>query len=76
MIKDDSLMKKSIILIENGKIKGYGFINLNYQLSHLDIVNNLITPLSDSLENRHIIQSHMRKIRNLQIKNYTNQIKK
>lgn len=68
--------EKSIILIENGKIKGYGFINLNYQLSHLDIVNNLITPLSDSLENRHIIQSHMRKTRNLQIKNYTNQIKK
>ncbi|WP_392419903.1 exonuclease domain-containing protein [Capnocytophaga canis] len=52
--------EKSVILVVNGIVKGYGFFNLNYQLSQVEILENLITPLPNSLKNRHIIQSYVR----------------
>ncbi|MFJ1474657.1 exonuclease domain-containing protein [Capnocytophaga cynodegmi] len=65
--------ERSIILILDGNIKGYGFFNLNYQLSQLEIIENLITPLPNSLINRHILHSYLRNHNVLKIINLDKQ---
>lgn len=52
--------EKSIILIIDGSLKGYGFFNLNYQLTRRTILENLITPLSNSFLNKHLILAYLR----------------
>ncbi|MDO5105948.1 exonuclease domain-containing protein [Capnocytophaga sp.] len=71
--KGRSVDEKSLILIINGVVKGYGFFNLNYQLSQLEIIENLVTPLPDSLQNRHIIQTYIRNHSILKITNLNKQ---
>ena len=53
--------EKSMILVIDGNIKGYGFFNLNYQLTQRSILENLITPLANSLLNRHLLHAYLRK---------------
>ena len=53
--------EKSMILVIDGNIKGYGFLNLNYQLTQRSILETLITPLANSLLNRHLLHSYLRK---------------
>lgn len=71
--KGRTVDEKSLILIIDGAIQGYGFFNLNYQLSQLDIIKNLITPLPNSLKNRHLIHSYLRNHSVLKIINLNNQ---
>lgn len=61
--KGRTIDEKSVILIKNGVLEGYGFLNLNYQLNHLNILENTITPLKNSLENRHLIQQYYRRFK-------------
>ncbi|KJJ39530.1 MAG: exonuclease [Aequorivita sp.] len=53
--------ERSVILIENGKFKGYGFYNLNYQINNPEILKSIINPMQDSRDVRHIIQNYLRK---------------
>jgi len=53
--------ERSAILIENGEFKGLGFINLNYQITKIDILKTLITPMENNKDAQHIIQSYLRK---------------
>lgn len=53
--------EKSMILVIDGNIKGYGFLNLNYQLTQRSILETLITPLANSLLNQHLLHSYLRK---------------
>ena len=53
--------EKSMILVIDGNIKGYGFLNLNYQLTQRSILETLITPLANSLLNRHLLHAYLRK---------------
>ncbi len=71
--KGRTVDEKSLILIVDGAIKGYGFFNLNYQLSQLEIIKNLVTPLPDSLVNRHILHSYLRNHNVLKIINLNKQ---
>ncbi len=41
--KGRAVDEKSVILIENHKYKGYGYFNLNHQINHRSVLNNLIT---------------------------------
>lgn len=68
--KGRSFDEKSLILITNGEIKGYGFFNLNYQLSKTEIIESIITPLPNSLINRHILQAYIRNHKVSKIINY------
>lgn len=52
--------ERSLILIEEGAFKGLGYFNLNYQISNTEILNRIITPMENSLDARHIIQSYLR----------------
>lgn len=52
--------EKSLVLVIDGQIKGYGFFNLNYQISQPEIIENLVTPIQHSLKNTHILHSYIR----------------
>lgn len=61
--------ERSIIWVEKGTVKGYGFYNLNYQITKPEILKNIVNPISNSLNARHIIQSYLQKNRVLKIVN-------
>ena len=59
--------ERSAILIENGIFKGFGFYNLNYQINNLEVLQSIITPMSNNRDSQHIIQSYLRKQKRIKI---------
>jgi DNA polymerase-3 subunit epsilon len=57
----------SAVLIENGIYKGYAFFDLNYQITHIEILKNILIPMQNNRDTRNIIQSYIRKSKNLKI---------
>mgnify|MGYP000085433390 CR=1 FL=1 len=55
--------ERSVILIENGVYKGYGFYQLNHQVNNIDILRDIITPMDDNRDTQHLIQSFLRRRR-------------
>ncbi len=56
--KGRTIDEKSVILIENGAYKGYGFVKLNHQLNNIAILRTLINPHSDSKVMKQLIQTY------------------
>jgi DNA polymerase-3 subunit epsilon len=54
-------------LIENGIYKGYAFYDLNHQITHIDILKNILIPMQNNRDTRNIIQAYMRKSKTLKI---------
>ena len=59
--------EKSAILIENGIYKGYCFYDLNYQITNVEILRNLIIPMQNNRDTISIIKSYIRKSKHLKI---------
>ncbi len=59
--------EKSVTLIENSEFKGFGYFKLNHQISSLEIIRSLITPMHHNKDAQHIIQTQLRKDRRLKI---------
>ncbi len=57
----------SAVLIENGIYKGYAFYDLNHQITHIDILKNILIPMQNNRDTRNIIQAYMRKSKTLKI---------
>lgn len=55
--------EKSVILITEGKIRGFAFTHLAYQMIHPEVLEKIITPLNDSLDNRYIVKDNIEKQR-------------
>ena len=53
--------ERSAIYIENGVFKGLGFFNLNYQINNIEILESIITPMTNNRDTQHIIQAYLRK---------------
>ncbi|PHR12261.1 MAG: exonuclease [Aequorivita sp.] len=53
--------ERSVILIENGSYKGYGFYNLNHQINNPEILKSIINPMQNNRNVQHIIQNYLRK---------------
>ena len=53
--------ERSAILIENGQNKGFGYYSLNYQVTNIDVLKSIITPMENNRDVQHIIQSHLRR---------------
>ena len=53
--------ERSAVLIENGIYKGYCFYELNYQISNIDILKNILIPMQNNRDTKTIIQSYLRK---------------
>jgi DNA polymerase-3 subunit epsilon len=59
--------ERSVILIENGKYRGFGFYNLNYQINNIEILKTIINPVANDRDSQHIIQNYLRKNKVLNI---------
>ncbi len=55
------LEERSAVLIENGIYKGYCFYDLNYQITNIDVLKNILIPMQNNRDTRTIIQGHLRK---------------
>jgi DNA polymerase-3 subunit epsilon len=53
--------EKSAVLIENGVFKGFAFFNLNYQITNVEILKNILTSLPEDRDAKNIILSYLRK---------------
>ncbi|RTY95076.1 exonuclease domain-containing protein [Flavobacterium sp. GT3R68] len=59
--KGRTINERSVILVENGILKGYAFYDLNYQVHNIDILKNIIIPMQSNREVRNGIQNYLRK---------------
>jgi DNA polymerase-3 subunit epsilon len=59
--------ERSVILIENGIYKGFGYYNLNYQINNIEILRSIINPVEHDRDSQHIIQNYLRKNKVLNI---------
>lgn len=57
------LHERSAILIRDNLFRGFGFYDLNHQVTNQKILKNIITPVQSNAELTHIIQSYLRKKR-------------
>ena len=51
----------SAILIEKGNLKGYAFYDLNYQITNIEVLKNILVPLPVNRDTRNTIQNYLRK---------------
>lgn len=65
-----TINERSAVLIEKGIYKGYAFYDLNYQINTIEILRKIIIPMQNNRDIRNIIQSHIRKSKNLKIKKF------
>lgn len=59
--------ERSVIYIQSGVFKGLGFFDLNYQITNIDVLESIITPMENNRDTQHIIQSHLRRNKRLKI---------
>jgi len=59
--------ERSAILIKDGVFAGFGFYNLNHQINTISVLESFITPMPPNNDTKHIIQSYIRKNKNLKI---------
>ncbi|MBL7473415.1 exonuclease domain-containing protein [Robertkochia sediminum] len=64
--KGRAVDEKSALLVENGKITGYAFVNLNHQLHSPEVIRNLVSPLTHNKQSRHIVERYLRRHKNIQ----------
>ncbi len=57
----------SAVLIENGIYKGYAFYNLNYQITKINILKNILVPMENNKDAKNIIKAYIRKKKDLKI---------
>lgn len=53
--------ERSVILIEDGIYKGFGFYTLNHQITNPEILKSIIRPMENNRDAQHILQSYLRK---------------
>ena len=63
--KGRNISERSAILIENGIYKGYAFYDLNYQITNIEVLKNIIIPMLNNRDTKNIIQAHIRKSKSL-----------
>ncbi|MCC9074159.1 GIY-YIG nuclease family protein [Flavobacterium sp. F-65] len=59
--------ERSAVLIENGVYKGYAFYDLNYQITNIEILKNILIPMQSNRDAKSIIQNYMRKSKSLKV---------
>jgi len=59
--------ERSVVYIENGVFKGLGFFDLNYQVNNLEVLESIISPMENNRDTQHLIQSYLRRNKNIKI---------
>jgi DNA polymerase-3 subunit epsilon len=67
--KGRTVNERSAVLVENGVYKGYTFYDLNYQITNIEILRNILIPMQNNRDTRNIIQGHIRKNKGFKIIN-------
>lgn len=65
--KGRALDEKTAVLIENGIFKGFAFFNLNYQITNVEILKNILTKLPEDRDAKNIILNYLRKNNRLKV---------
>lgn len=58
--KGRSMDERSVILIENGIFKGFGYYNLNHQITNKKVLESIITPMQNTKDIQQIIHTYLR----------------
>ncbi len=58
--KGRNIEEKSAVLVENGLLKGYCFYDLNHQITHIEVLKNIITPMESNRDMINIIQDFVK----------------
>ena len=53
--------ERSVVLIQENEYRGFGFVSLNYQITNIEMIKTIITPMTNSRAARHIIQQFIQK---------------
>jgi DNA polymerase-3 subunit epsilon len=53
--------EKSVVLVENDTLVGYGYTALNHQLHELGVLKNLLTPMHNSNRNRFLVKNYLQR---------------
>lgn len=53
--------ERSFILIKNGKLQGFGYVELNHQINNIHILESIMTPMPSDDNTTFIIESYLRK---------------
>lgn len=56
--------ERSFILIKNGRLKGFGYAELNHQINNIHILESITTPMPSDENTTFIIESYLRKSNN------------
>ncbi|WP_299485690.1 exonuclease domain-containing protein [uncultured Allomuricauda sp.] len=59
--------EQSFILVKNGILKGFGYVQLNHQINNIHILESIITPMPSDENTTFIVESYLRKNNNLKI---------
>jgi len=54
------LDEHAVVLIENNEVVGYGYTNLSFQESHLDILKTLITPIENKPLAKTVVKNYLK----------------
>lgn len=65
-----NINERSAILIENGTFKGYAYYDLNYQITNIEILKNILIPMQHNRDVKNIIQNYIRKSKSLKIMHF------
>ncbi len=53
--------ERSFLLIKNGQLQGFGFVELNHQINNIHILESIMTPMEADENTKFIIESYLRK---------------
>ena len=61
--------ERSVIFIEKGIYKGFGYYALNHQITNPEILKSIIRPMQNNRDAQHILQSYLRRRKVIKIIN-------
>jgi len=53
--------ERSFILIKNGRLQGFGFVDLNHQINNIHILESIMTPMKSDENTTFILEAYLRK---------------
>ncbi|MCL6265680.1 exonuclease domain-containing protein [Flagellimonas myxillae] len=65
--KGRELGEQSFILIKDGTLKGFGYVELNHQINNIHILESILTPMTSDENTTFIVESYLRKNRKLKV---------
>jgi DNA polymerase-3 subunit epsilon len=53
--------ERSFVLVKNGKLQGFGYVELNHQINNIHILESIMTPLRSDENTTFIVETYLRK---------------